>query len=156
MAHYSVHDVTTRAELDAVIDVAWRAWWDPYITVQRIMYPVIGDTTEDLEKSIAMSKERIWLEHEKSLPSGKKKWICAKHVNGEIAGGLLMDFVSESPFPNGCPKPNLYWWPEGSEIREFCEEMLRQALTPRSMWMQRPHGGKSRAHTISQASREIN
>lgn len=133
MAGYSVHLVTRREELDGILDVCWLAWWDPYIPNIRIAMPIFGYTPEDRIKAIADSKERFWAGYEKSKPWDRSRYIYARHdASGEIVGGLKIDLAEGSPWPDGNPKVSIPWWPEG-EAREFCERMMQQAFTPRSM-----------------------
>ena len=49
------------------------------------------------------------------------------------------------PFPDGIAKVHCTWWPEG-EARELCEGILAQALTPRALWMHRPHASEYSLH----------
>lgn len=145
MSGYSVHQVTTREELDGLLDVAWKAWWNPYLPQLRIALPVLGYTAADKARSIAASKDRAWAEFQKQKQAGKpdQRWIYARHdESGDIVGGVRLDFAPGSAFPDGCPKLNIYWWPEGEEVKQFCEEMMQQVYTPRSLWMNRPHGGE--------------
>lgn len=143
MSEYSLHVVTSREEHDGVIDLAWLAWWDPYIPNIRIAMPILGYAPEDRIKAIAESKARTWAEYEKKKPWENSRYVYARHdATGEIVGALRIDFYEGSPWPNGEPKLSMPWWPEG-EAREFCERMMQQCFTPRSMWMQRPHGCKS-------------
>ena len=148
MSAYTIHEITTRAELDAFNDMTWAAWWSPYMPSTRIARPIFGYTEADKARGIAASKEKYWDEFQKtqdpSVPSkSKKMYIYAKHTaSGQVAGGVVLNFAQASPFPTGCPRMDLYWWPEGEEVRLFCEEMMNQVYTPRSMWIQRPHGGK--------------
>lgn len=139
MSAYTIHQISTREEIDALTDVVWEAWWDPYLPNTRIAAPIPGNLSGDRERGIAANKERLWTDFQKS---DGRIWLCVKHNDtGELVGGVVMNFAPGSAFPNGCPKLNLYWWPEGEEVKEFCEEMMNQVYTPRSMWMQRPHGG---------------
>lgn len=135
---YTIHEISTRGEINELTEVVWKAWWDPYLPNTRIAAPMPGNMNGDRERGIASNKDRLWNDFEKSKD---KIWLCVKYNGVEIVGGVVINYAEGSAFPNGCPQLNLYWWPEGEEVKAFCEEMMNQVYTPRSMWMQRPHGG---------------
>lgn len=141
MNDYTIHEVIDRSEMDAVVEVIWKGQYRPYFPASSILFPIASYSAKDRVKALAASKERLWNEHVNNK-TGQRGWICVKYQNQDIIAGAQWEFHDGSPFPNGCPKLNMYWWPEG-EAKEFCQEMLQQAYTPRSLWMQRPHGGES-------------
>lgn len=150
MTEYSIHELNERHELDAVVDLIWRAQYAPYFSFVQMLFPTFGYSDEDRARAIISSKERLWNELI-SDNSGHQGWIYVRHKGGEIVAGAQWDWHEGSPFPNGCPKLDFYWWPEG-EAKEFCQEMLQQAYTPRSLWMQREHGGESyNEHLVKEA-----
>ena len=119
-----------------MVDVISRAQYSPYMPSASIFFPVFGYTAADREAGIASSKERLWKEHTCNPSS---HWIYVEDTaTGSIVAGTQWEWNNGSPFKDGLAKINVHWWPEG-EAREFCEEMLRQAYTPRSLWMHRPH-----------------
>ena len=137
MSRYVVKKLRTRAELDAVVDVIWKAQYSPYMPSASILFPVFGYTAEDRVIGIARSKERLWNEHSSDLSSSH--WIFVEDTATlQIVAGALWKWHEDNPCKDGIAKVDMYWWPKG-EAREFGEEMFRQAMTPRSLWMHRPH-----------------
>ena len=140
MPPYTVKGLETREQMDAVVDVIWKAQYRPYMPSASMLFPVFGYTAEDRARGVSASKDRLWAEHA-SNPSSSH-WIYVEDsATGEIVAGTLWEWRRGSPFANGLPEIDMYWWPEG-EAKAFCEEMIRQTMVPRSLWMHRPHGGK--------------
>ena len=140
MPPYAVKELRTRAEMDAVVDVIWKAQYSPYMPSASMFFPVFGYTSEDRVIGIARSKERLWKEH--SSDPASSHWIFVEDTaTAQIVAGALWEWHEKNAFTDGIPKVDMYWWPKG-EAKEFCEEMIRQTLTPRSLWMHRPHAGE--------------
>ena len=141
MAPYSVHELQTRAELDAVVRVIFKAQYSPYLPSIAIFFPVFGYSEEAYETGVAAAQERLWKSHT-SNPSSH--WVFVRDdANGEIVAATQWEWNENgTPFRNGIAKIDADWWPD-VEARKFCEEMLRQAYTPRCIWMQRPHASQS-------------
>ncbi|TGO59587.1 hypothetical protein BCON_0043g00460 [Botryotinia convoluta] len=55
---YTLHEVTTRAESDAIVDLAWIAWHEPYISSFQPFHPVHGPTAQDREAAVLADKDR--------------------------------------------------------------------------------------------------
>ena len=139
MSSYSVEEVTTRKDLDAIVDVIWAAM-DGFDPSHQVFYPVFGDNATDRDTAIKTSKERVWQDHENDNSS---HWVGAwDKVGGEVVGGCQWRIYEHNPYPDGTPKVEAVWWPEG-EGRRFASEVVRQCYTPRMIWMARPHVGKS-------------
>ncbi|EDN95029.1 predicted protein [Sclerotinia sclerotiorum 1980 UF-70] len=134
MSRYTLKELQTREELDAVVDVIFKAQYSPYMPSSSIFFPVSGYSLEDRAAGIAASQERLWKEHLAADPATNHWIIVKENASSKIVGGCLWKWHDGNPFPDGIPKPNVYWWPEG-EAKEFCEEMIRQSMTPRSLWM---------------------
>ncbi|KAF4635681.1 hypothetical protein G7Y89_g2403 [Cudoniella acicularis] len=142
MPPYVVKELQTKEQLDAVVDVIWKAQYSPYMPSSSIFFPVSGYTPEDRAAGISASKERLWKEHLSSSPA-EHTWIFVEDsATSEIVAGSLWEWHEKNKVMDGIPKIDMYWWPNG-EAREFCEEMLRQCMTPRSLWMHRPNAGVS-------------
>ena len=140
MSRYVVKELQTRAELDAVVDVIWKAQYSPYMPSASIFFPVFGYTAEDRVAGIADSKERLWKEH--SSDPSSSHWIFVEDTTtSQVVAGALWEWHENNPFKDGIAKVDMYWWPKG-EAKDFCEEMIRQAMTPRSLWMHRPHASR--------------
>ena len=137
---YTLHKITAKEELDTIVEVWFKARNYPYVPYSPIISPILGYTEEDQARALSASKERAWAGFLKSEES-HTEWICVKHKSGQVVGGCQWMWMPGSPFPNGCPQVDMKWWPEG-EQRDFVEEMLQQVMTPRSLWMQREHGGR--------------
>lgn len=141
MSNYAARKLQTREELDAVVDVIFKAQYSPYMPSTSIFFPVSGYLWEDHAAGVAASKERLWKEH-LALNTANNHWIIVEEKStSKIIGGCLWKWHDSNPFPDGIPKPHVYWWPEG-EVREFCEEMIRQSMTPRRLWMHGRNAGK--------------
>ena len=136
MAPYTVQELQTRAELDAVVEVMFKAQYTPYLPSIAIYFPVFGYTKEARAAGIVAAQDRLWKEN---LSSTSSHWIFIRdEATGDIIAGTLWEWNERgSPFKNGISKIDCYWWPD-VEARIFCEEMLRHAVTPRCIWMQRP------------------
>lgn len=139
MPQYAVKELRTREEMDAVVDVIWKAQYSPYMPSASMFFPVFGYTKEDRVIGIAASKDRLWNEHA-SDPSSSHWVFVEDTATTQIIAGALWEWHEGGISTNGVAKVDMYWWPKG-EAKEFCEEMIRQTLTPRSLWMQRPHAG---------------
>lgn len=88
------------------------------------------------------AKERLWKEHVAANPA-TNHWIFIEEItSSKIVGGCLWKWYDENLFPDGIPKPNVHWWPEG-EAKDFCDEIVRQSMTPRSLWMYDKNVGES-------------
>ena len=140
MPSYEVKVLQTREELDAVVDVIWRAQYDPYMPSASIYFPVFGYTAADRFAAIAASKIRLWNEH--AAADSSIQWIYVQDAQtGQIVAGTQWKWNDGMPFLDGVAKVSCTWWPEG-EARELCEGILAQALTPRALWMHRPHASE--------------
>jgi hypothetical protein len=136
---YLVLKVTTKQELDRVLDVVWAANHTPYEPFIQLFFPVLGFTTAHREAAVADSKERLW-KQQTSDPS--INWFYVLDTEGEQVIGCAQWVISRTnPFAKGVPKLEAPWWPEG-ECRKFCESILNQAYRPRASWMTRPHCGE--------------
>lgn len=138
MADYTLSVVTKREELDAFIEMWWNARHWPYVAFSWILSPAANNTDEARAQALAESQERVWNEAQQD---SRRQWLCVKDRDGQVVGGMQWQQHLGSPFPNGCPQPQMHWWPQGPE-RAFVENMMAQAMTPRCLWMQREHGGK--------------
>ena len=139
MAPYTVHELETRAELDTVVEIILKAQHTPYLPSVAIYFPTFGFTREAHAAGMAAAQERLWKEN---MVNPASQWIFVRdEAIGDIVACTLWEWNEDSPFKNGIPKIDCYWWPD-VEARKFCEEMLRQVATPRSIWMHRPHASK--------------
>lgn len=141
MSDYTVRRLQTREQLDAVVEVIFKAQYSPYMPSSSIFFPVAGYSLEERSVGVAASKERLWKEHLAANPATNHWIIVEEKESLKIVGGCLWKWHDENPFPDGIPTPSVYWWPEG-EAREFCEEMIRQSMTPRSLWMHDKNAGQ--------------
>ncbi|MCJ1271667.1 hypothetical protein MMC22_011572 [Lobaria immixta] len=136
MQSYTFKEAITRNELDAIVDLVWKAQYNPYDPSFSAFFPVFGPTARDREVAIKNSKDRLWQSHQ-SEPSSH--WIYVEDpLTGEVVGGTEWQLYETNPFVNGPPKMEASWWPEG-EGRNFCNEILRQCYAPRHRWLTRPH-----------------
>lgn len=145
-ANYVVKEMKSKDEMDAIMDVLWKANYDPYDTYAQLFFPVLGYTNSAREAAIAESSDRFWKNHN-STPTSN--WFYVEDTtNGEVVGCAQWEIHTQNPFKAGMPTLRAPWWPEG-EYRKFCEEIIRQVYTPRTSWMRRPHLGKMPCRAIS-------
>lgn len=138
MTQYTVEEVARREDLDGIVDVIWTAM-DGVNPSHNIFFPVLGSRLADREAAIQSSKDRIWEDHKKSPSS---HWILARDdISEDILGGCQWRIYAENPFPNGAPRIEAEWWPEG-ERRRFASEVITQCYMPRAKWMACAHVGK--------------
>jgi hypothetical protein len=139
MSDYILKEVRTRAEHDALIDLTFQVWNDPSITsIIRINHgPFLGDSSTDIEATIAIDKERSWNGHVNDPASVK---TIVEHIpTGEIVGSICWKIYTSAPFPNGAPRIEVSYWPESDKAGKECaEEILSQCFYPRASWMNRP------------------
>ncbi|KAF7940710.1 uncharacterized protein EAE97_006896 [Botrytis byssoidea] len=83
---YTLHEVTTRAESDSIVDLAWVAWREPYISSFQLFHPVHGPTSQDYEAAVLADKERAWNTHLAYQGGLHPKY------RGKGIGTLLMDW----------------------------------------------------------------
>lgn len=136
---YVLNGVTTKEEMDKIMDVIWEANYDPYDPFVQLFFPILGFTAADREAAVAESKERFWKEKQKSPD---KHWFYIEDTDVQkIVACVQWEIAQQNPFPDGPPKLKAPWWPEG-EHREFCELILNQTYAARANWMGRRHIGK--------------
>jgi GNAT superfamily N-acetyltransferase len=136
---YNVREVTTKEELEEIMDVIWAANYTPYDPFVQLFFPVQGYTSAHRESAIAESKDRFWNQHQADPSS---HWYYALDTaTGKIVGCAQWVISRTNPFAEGVPKLKAPWWPEG-ESRRFCESIMNQVYRPRASWMTRPHCGK--------------
>lgn len=139
MSSYTFKEATTRSEIDAIVDLVWKAQYNPYDPSFSAFFPVFGPTARDRETAIQKSKDRLWQSHQ-SEPSSH--WIYVEDpLTGKVVGGTEWQLYETNPFLSGPPKLEAHWWPEG-EGRNFCNEILRQCYAPRHRWFTRPYLGQ--------------
>lgn len=145
MSEYILKENPTRSEHDAIIDLTFKVWNDPSIpSIIRIYHgPFIGDSSQDLETTIRVDKERSWDRHIND-PASHKPFVV--HVpTGEIVGSIAWKIYTSAPFPKVLTRTKFPWWPkEDREGRECAEEILNQCFYPRASWMNRPMASKFR------------
>lgn len=125
--------------MDVIAEVTNQAHDRPYFTGIQMLYPIIGYTAEDRASGIAKIQERLWSEHIQG--DGSKRWLVVEdETTHKVVAGVAWQYFETSPFPDGKPKLDFYWWPPG-DAKDFCEEMFQQLMVPRCLWMKRPHGG---------------
>ena len=140
MSSLILHEVTSREELDAVINVVWTAFHNPYRPDFQALHPVFGATPADRESAVKADKERTWNRHAQNPAS---HWFYVSDASTrEILGGTEWLLYTENPFPDGPKKLECTWYPAG-EAKDFVTEIINQVYLPRQTWMQRPHIGKS-------------
>ena len=140
MARYSVHEVKTRTELDQVVEVVIKAFNNPYLPSATILFPVFGYTEEARVASVAEAKERFWKQYQSNQFI---KWIFVREdTTGHTVRGAQWEWCQGSLSEDGIVRPDCAWWPD-VEAKKFCDEMLRQAFTPRCIWMREPHASRS-------------
>lgn len=138
MSQYTVEEVARREDLDSIVNVIWAAM-DGVDPSHKVFFPVLGPEPADREVAVQSSKDRLWDDH-KGDPSSH--WIFVRNrSSGDVLGGCQWRIYTDNPFPNGMPKIEALWWPEG-EGRRFASEVVRQCYTPRTRWMAQPHVGK--------------
>jgi hypothetical protein len=82
---YTLHEVTTRVESDAIVDLAWHAYHEPYLPSFQVYHPVFGPTAQDHEAAVLADKERAWRTH-LAYKEGISHWI---YVNDEQSGAVI-------------------------------------------------------------------
>ncbi|KAI9642703.1 hypothetical protein NHQ30_008434 [Ciborinia camelliae] len=140
MQGYRVKKLETREELEAFVEVIFTAQQSPYMPSSAILFRISGYSLEEVATGLKDAKERLWKEHQAADPATHHWLIVEETASSKIVGGCLWKWHDGNLFPDGIPKPNVYWWPEG-EARDFCEEMFRQTMTPRSLWMRDQNAG---------------
>ena len=136
---YSVQQVHSKPELDAIMSIIWAANYNPYEPFAQLFFPVLGFTPAAHAAAFSESQTRFWTNHT-STPTSN--WYYVRdNTTGKPVGCAQWEVHSENPFKSGVPAMRAPWWPEG-EYREFCEEIMRQIYSPRGKWMRRPHMGR--------------
>jgi hypothetical protein len=136
---YAVREVTTKQDLDDIMDVIWEANYTPYEPFMQLFFPVLGYTQAHREAAIVESKTRFWSQHQADPSS---HWYYAVDtVTGEKVGCAQWVISESNPFTTGVPKLKTPWWPEGV-CRDFSESIVNQVYKPRASWMTRPHCGE--------------
>lgn len=139
MQSYPFREAVTRHEFDAIVDLVWKAQYNPYDPSFSAFFPVFGPTAGDREAAIQKSKDRLWESH---LSEPSSRWFYVQDPStGEVVGGTEWQLHETNPYPSGPPKIEATWWPEG-EGRHFCNEILRQCYAPRHQWFAKPHLGQ--------------
>lgn len=91
---YTLHEATTRAESDAIVDLAWIAWREPYTPTFQLFHPVFGTTAQDHETAILADKERAWKAH-LAYKEGVSHWIyVVDEDDGAVVGACQVVFSS--------------------------------------------------------------
>ena len=138
-AKYVLKHAETKEEMSGIMDAIWAANYTPYEPFAQLFFPVLGFQPADWDAALAESRERFWNMH---LEDPSSNWLYIQDVaSNTIVGCAQWQIFKENPFPDGPPKLQAPWWPEG-EYREFCELILNQVYKPRASWMVRPHLGK--------------
>lgn len=138
-SQYTLIEATTRAESDAIVDLAWIAYHEPYHPSFQAFHPVFGPTLADREACKQADKERAWARH---IANPDSHWLYVVHTpTGEVVGSAQWLIFKKIPWPNGPQKVEATWWPEG-EGRDFASSILTQCYTPRMHWCNRPHVDK--------------
>ena len=135
--NYNLREVTTRAELDAVVDVVWVAQYNPYRPMFQTFFPVLGPMAQDRQQAIRESKDRLWEAH---CSTDSSHWIFVEDTTSfEIVGGTQWQTI-EDPSAHVGPLSKLEasWWPEG-ESRDFCSEVIRQVYAPQHQLLRGPY-----------------
>lgn len=90
---YTLHEVTTRAESDAIVDLAWVAWREPYISSFQLFHPVHGPTAQDHDAAVLADKERAWNTN-LAYKEGVSHWIyVVDQSNGAVIGACQVIFL---------------------------------------------------------------
>ena len=135
---YVIKQAKTKEEMSGIMDVIWKANYDPYDPVTQLFFPILGPTTADRESAVTESKERFWNSH---LSDPSSHWFYVEDlITGKPVGCAQWQLFKTNPFRDGLPKLEAPWWPE-KEHREFCELILNQIFKARGSWMRRPHLG---------------
>lgn len=159
MPPYIVKEMSTKEELDQIVEIVWEAQYSPYMPSASLFFPIFGATDTDRQTALELSKERLWKRHQANSDSHVSRshlkfvdeeanvedfqWIYVEDTEtNQIVAGTQWEFHESNPFTSNTLQIPVSWWPEG-EGRSFCEAMLRQAYTPRFLWMKRPHTGES-------------
>ena len=135
MALFKVEEVSAREELDGIADCIWTVM-ENSDSAHLVFYPVLGDRSTALNEC----KQRLWNEHT-SDPSSN--WVFVRDVSSkslEILGACQWRIYKQNRFLHGIPNVQATWWPEGGG-RDFATEFIRQCMSPRVVWMPRPHTG---------------
>ncbi|TGO63866.1 hypothetical protein BCON_0010g00310 [Botryotinia convoluta] len=109
MSNYTVRKLQKREQLDVVVDVIFRAQYSPYMPLSSIFFPVAGYSLEERAAGVAASKDRLLKEH-LAANSATNNWIFVEERESlQIVGGCLWKWHDGNPFPDGIPKPSVYW-----------------------------------------------
>ena len=131
-------EVSGREELDAIIEIAWVANFNPYRPLIAGVFPIFGPTAADRQAAIQASKDRYWNAH---VLDPSSHWLYVREsTTGQVLGGTQWQIYTRNPYLKGTPELVAEWWPEG-EGRNFVTEMIRQLYKARHLWMHRPHLG---------------
>ena len=110
-------------ELDAIVDVIWKAQYYPYMPSTSSNFPAFGYSEEAREAGRAVA----------SAPTNQ--WIYVRdHETNEIVAGTLWEWHDGKEPEDSIPVISVPWWPD-KEAREFCEHIYRQAMPPCALWM---------------------
>lgn len=143
----------TRPEFDAITECLW----DAFTTPPEAFWSVFeeGDLASRKAESlaqarldiIAQSKDRVWDAHKKNSHS---TWIyiADETQQGDVTKPRVLAAcqwrVYKSPtiaYADGMPDVKTGAWPEGSVGGALADKFVRAMMTPRVMWMARPHVG---------------
>jgi hypothetical protein len=129
--------VTEERDFDDIASLLWAAFGHPYNSLRQWFIPV--HTT--VEAALEDFKGRLlkhW-NHNDDL-----HWIKVTDTqSGHMIGAAEWEVRKTIEQPSGEQKPlNCYWHTEGSEEKQFCDQMLTQFKTFMKARMDRPHIGK--------------
>ncbi|CAG8971394.1 hypothetical protein HYALB_00006945 [Hymenoscyphus albidus] len=72
MSNYILKEATTQTEPNQIVDLAWKAWHEPYLPSFQLFHPVFGATEADVAAGFQADKERAWSSHSNNPAS---HWI---------------------------------------------------------------------------------
>lgn len=135
-------EATTRADIDAIAEMLWKAYATPYRPFFSALNPIFGPSASDRAMAIAASKEKYWRSMHLNLNDGTSNhWIMIiEPETGKVVAGGQWGFHLKNPYPDGYVPEKIVarTWPPDTLERDFVTELMRQLYKPRQTWMQRP------------------
>lgn len=101
---YVVKELQTRGELDEVVEVIWKAQFNPYMPSTGIFWPIFGHTPDDRARAVQVSKDRLWNDWSMANHS-KREWIIVEHIQAKKIGVFVNGFgTRRASSPTGYPR----------------------------------------------------
>ncbi|KAI9837269.1 MAG: hypothetical protein M1819_000343 [Sarea resinae] len=133
---FALHEVTDDADFDSIVRAEWAAYEDPFEPFLRIIGgPYDSSSPTARAEALEESKERqkMWAHEDPT-----SHWLKVVNTDtGEIIGAALWNILED----DSEPMPGLYeayYWPEGTEGRNYASHVLSRLSTLQAARMKGP------------------